>query len=127
MFRLHTHANEAGGEVRKSGQTGEEAQSQCGLNRSGIAKDPVENAVREDLHTLCLVNRSLTVPLDLLEVFGGEVACAKRFAEQARSGDSILNGDVDTDAAYRGHGVGGVSDAEQAGKGPALKVVDLNG
>ena len=63
----------------------------------------------------------------ILEEFGGEVACAKRFAEQLRSGDSILNSDVDTDAAYRGHGVGGVSDAEQAGKGPALKVVDLNG
>ncbi len=44
-----------------------------------------------------------------------------------RGGDCVLKGDVDTDAADGGHGVGRVADAEQAGGTPVTKAIDLDG
>ena len=49
------------------------------------------------------------------------------FGEDVGGGDGVLQGEVDADAADGGHGVGGVADAEEAGGGPALEVVDFYG
>lgn len=42
-------------------------------------------------------------------------------------GDCVLNSEVDADAAYWGHGMSGIADAEEAGTVPAREVIDLNG
>jgi hypothetical protein len=47
-------------------------------------------------------------------------------SEDARSRNCILYREINADAADRRHRMGGVSDAEQAGKTPALQAVDLH-
>ena len=59
-------------------------------------------------------------------MYGGS-AGEKGFGEDVGGGDCVLKGDVDADAADWGHCMGGIADAEQAGRAPVLKVVYLNG
>ena len=57
----------------------------------------------------------------------GGFAAEKGFSEEVGGGDCVLQGDVDAYAADGGHGMGCVSDAEEAGGAPLLKAVDLDG
>ena len=57
----------------------------------------------------------------------GEGVGEQRFGEDVGGGDGVLNGDVDADASDGGHGVGGVADAEESGRGPLDEAVDLDG
>ncbi len=69
----------------------------------------------EDLHALGVVDGALAVVLDAGEIVGCCGVGEEGFGEDVGGGDGVLQGDVDADAADGGHGVGGVSDAEQAG------------
>ena len=80
----------------------------------------------EELYSLCIADGALAVVLDALQIVHGESAAEQGFGEMVCSGDGVLQGDVDADAADGGHGVGCVADAEQAGGAPLLKVVDLD-
>ena len=80
--------------------------------------------VGDDLHALGVVDGALAVVLDAGEVVGCGGVGEEGFGEDVGGGYGVLQGDVDADAADGGHGVGGVSDAEQAGGGPLLEAVD---
>ena len=59
----------------------------------------------------------------------GQIPCMRRLeyrSEDARSSHSILNREINADAADGGHGMSGVADAEQARKTPAAQAVDLD-
>ena len=97
-----------------------------GLMGPGLRSTRLRTRCAIDLHPLRFVDGSFAVLLDLFEMPGGERAGAERFGEHVRRSDRVLNGDIDADAADRGHGVGGVSDAEQTGRGPAHEMVYLD-
>ena len=81
----------------------------------------------EDLYSLRVVDRFFSVVLDASQVMYGDRAAEQGFGEEVGGGDCVLQGDVDTNAADGGHGMGRVADAEQAGRTPFLKMVDLDG
>ena len=82
-----------------------------------LLQDAVEDAVGEELHALGVADGVLAVGAGRgARSCGGEGVVAEGFGEEVGGGDGVLQGDVDADAADRGHGVGGVADAEQAGE-----------
>jgi len=90
-------------------------------------EDGIEHTVGEELHFLGFAHGRFAIVLNGAEIVHGCTAGEEALGEYVGGGDCILHGDVDTDAADRGHGVGCVSDAEETGATPLLKAVDLYG
>ena len=67
-----------------------------------------------DLDALGTAYGAFAIVLDRSEVMFGKGTGEQGFGEDVRSGDGILQGYVDANAADRRHGVGGVTDAKQA-------------
>ena len=63
-------------------------------------------------------------PLHRGEVSGAYSVGEQWCGQQPSGGDGVLNGQVDPDAASRGHGMGGVADAQQAVGVPAVQAVE---
>ncbi|MCU1225786.1 MAG: hypothetical protein JWQ42_3879 [Edaphobacter sp.] len=80
-----------------------------------------------DLECLRDAGGEFAAVLDVAQSELGDDAGGERGGEDAGCGYSVLDGEVDTDAADRGHGVSGVSDAEEAGTVPAGEAIDLDG
>ena len=79
--------------------------------------------MHRSLHRLQDHSRSLPALLHAGQVGGGQPVFAQRRREQPRGGDSVLDGEVDPDPADRGHGVGGVAEAQQPVGVPAPQPV----
>ena len=80
----------------------------------------------EDLEGLGDAGREFATVLYVSEgEFGDDIGGESR-GKDTGGGDGVLNRKVDADASDGRHGVGGVSDAEQAGDVPAFEVVDLD-
>ena len=62
--------------------------------------------------------------LDGGQVLGGDAVIAKRYREQPRRSHGILDGHVYADTAGRGHGVCGITDAQQPVRVPAPQPVE---
>ena len=99
VLRLDAHSDEASDELRDAGNVGEDAQGQRRCDGGGAPEDAPEDAMGEDLYTLCVADGVLTVVLDGVEIVFGEGAGAQGFCEEVGGGDGVLQGDVDTDAA----------------------------
>ncbi len=127
VLGLEAYAYESCGELLEAGDGGEELEEEWGLYGAGVAEDSVEDFVGEDLYALGVVDGALAVVLDAGEVVGCSGSGEEGFGEDVGGGYGVLQRDVDADAADGGHGVGGVSDAEQAGRGPLLEAVDFYG
>ena len=127
MLGLQTDADEASGEVLEAGNVCEDAKGEGWGDRAGALKGAGEDAVGEDLDSLCVSHGRFAVVLDSLQIVYGGAAGEEGLGEDVGGGDCVLKGDVDADAADRGHGVGRVADAEQAGGAPVLKAVYLDG
>ncbi len=126
MLGLQAHADEASGEVLEAGKLCDDAKREGRGDWAGALKGAGEDAVGEDLYSLCVSHGTLAVVLDSLEIVYGGAAAEDGLGEDVGGGDCVLKGDVDADAADRGHGMGCVADAEQAGGAPVLKTVYLN-
>jgi hypothetical protein len=110
----------------------EHAEQQGSFKRPRLAQIPIEEAVNSCLEGLRDTSGQLAAALNAGEqsFADGRIACMRRAeyrSEDARSSHSILNREIDADAADRGHGMRGVADAQQAGKTPAAQAVDLDG
>ncbi len=104
----------------------EHAEQQGSFERPRPAEIPIEEAVNSGLEGLRDPGGQLAAALNAGEqVFAdrriSRVRRAEYRSEDARSSHSILNGEIDPDAADRGHGMRGVADAEQARKAPAAQ------
>ena len=91
-----------------------------------MAEGAVQEVVDHDLKALGDASGKFAAALDVREREFGDEAGFECGREDACGGYRVLNGEVDADAAYRRHGVGGVADAEQAGTVPAGEAVDLD-
>ncbi len=127
VLGLEAEAYEAAEGSAGCGDVGERAEEKWRVLWFGVGEDAVDEAVGEDLDALGVADGGFAVVLEGEEVVEGQRAGAKGIGEAVGGGDGVLDGDVDADAADGGHGVGGVADAEEAGDGPALEVVDLDG
>ncbi len=127
VLGLEADADEAAGELLEAGDAGEDAQGEWGLHGALVVEGLVRDAVSDDLDALSAADGFDAALLDPLEVVVGEGVGAERVGEDVGGCDGVLQGDVDADAADGRHGVGGVSDAEQAGEPPAVEVIDLYG
>lgn len=126
VLGLQAHADEASGEVLEAGNLCDDAKREGRLDRAGALKGAGEDAVGEDLRSLCVSHGTLAVVLDSLQIVYRGAAGEDGLGEDIGRGDCVLKGDVDADAADRGHRMGCVADAEQAGGTPVLKMVYLN-
>ena len=81
------------------------------LAREHARDDPILNL---DLEPLSQKGRQLAPDLNLMEVSFGEAIFQYRCGQQVRGGDRVLDGEIDADAADRGHGMRGITDAQQA-------------
>ena len=97
------------------------------MDGGGVAEEAGEEAVDRRLEGLGDFGGEFATVLDSCEGEFGDEGFAEGGGEDAGGGYGVLNGEVDADAAYGGHGVGGIADAEQAREVPALKTIDLNG
>jgi len=127
VFRLESKADESTGEVLKTGDAGGKAEGERGLHRAFLLQGPVKHSVGEGLDSLGAEDGGSAVVLHLLEMMSSQAMNSERVSQDIGRGDSVLQGDVDADAADGGHGMGGIADAKQAGKRPALEVIDLHG
>jgi len=127
VLRLEAHADEARGEIAKAGQRGDDTKQQRRREWARAFKDGVEHSVGVDLHFLGFAHGGLAIVLDGLQIVQRGAIAEQGFGENVGSGDSVLQGYVDADASDGGHGVGGITDAEQAGGRPVLKAIDLDG
>ena len=121
------HAYEAGQSSTEEGMGREEAEGEGWFDGGGIAKSFVQEAVDRDLKGLCDAGGELAALLDMAECEVGDDAGGERGGEDACCGYGVLDGEVYSDAADRGHGMGGIADTEEAGTVPAGKAVDLDG
>ena len=127
MLGLEAHADEAGSEVAEARHAGDHAERQWRGEGATAVEDGVEHTVGEELHFLGFAHGGFAIVLNGAEVVHGGTAGEEGLGEDVGGGDCVLHGDVDTDAADGGHGVGCVSDAEEAGGTPFLQAVDLYG
>ena len=109
----------------------EHAEQEGSLERPRPAEIPIEKAVNGRLEGLRDTRGQLAAALnpDEQDVTDRQIPCMRRTqyrSEDARSSHRILNREIDADTADRGHGVGRIADAEQAGKTPAAQAVDLD-
>src|SRR5258708_5262016 len=111
VLGLHAHADEASGEVLEAGNLCDDAEREGWGDGAGALKGAGEDAVGEDLYSLCVSHGAFAVVLDSLQVVYGGAAGEDGFGEDVGGGDRVLEGYVDADAADRGHGVGCVADA----------------
>ena len=77
-----------------------------------------------DLHELRHTSWEFTPFLHASEQRFGHRSVAQRSGKEISSGDGVLDREIDADAAGRRHGMGGIADAEEAGKMPALETID---
>jgi hypothetical protein len=127
VLGLEAHADEASGEVFEAWDAGGDAEGERRRDWAGVLEGAGEDAVSEDLHALGVADGALAVVLDASQIVHGGAVAEQGFREDVGGGDCILEGDVDAYAADGRHGMGCVADAEQAGRAPVLKVVDLDG
>ena len=83
--------------------------------------------LHEDLYRLHRPGGEFPAALNGVKILVGDLASQKTRRQDVGRGDGILNCEVDADAADRGHGVGGIADAQQAGPVPAPQPVDRDG
>ena len=126
MLGLQTHTHQPCREVLESRDAGDDPQSERRSDWTRVLENSAEHFVGERLQPLRSADGGLAVGLDVAQVPVGEGAAAQWFAEDVGGGDSILQGDVDADAAHGRHGMSGVPDTQQARNSPALKVIDLH-
>jgi hypothetical protein len=87
---------------------------------------PNKVLVRENLGSLSHFCRKLTTLLNPATQFVKRSMFEQRPRQSIRRGYGILNRKVDAHPAYWGHGVRGVSDAEQPGSRPLAQTIDGN-
>ena len=80
----------------------------------------------EELEALRHLGWPFPAALYLHQVALAQVSIGQRFRQQVRGGNSVLDRQVDADAADRRHGVGGIANAQQAGPAPLLQAIDLD-
>lgn len=127
MLGLEAHADKAGGEVPEAGYACNHAEREWWGEGAIAVEDAVQEAVGEELHLLGFADGGFAIVLNGAEVVYGGTAGEQAFGEDVSGGDCVLHGDVDADAADGGHGVGRVSDTEQARGTPLAEAVDLHG
>jgi hypothetical protein len=127
VLGLKAHADEAAGEILEAGHAGDNAERKWRSKRTGAMEDGIEEAVGEDLHSLGFSDGGFAIVLNGSEVVYGGTAGKEAFGEDVGGGDCVLYRYVDADAADGGHGVGCVSNAEQAGGAPLAESIDLHG
>ncbi len=109
----------------------EHAEQEGSLERPRTAEIPTEEAVNGRLEGLRDTRGQLAAALNSGEqdFTDRQIPCMRRAqyrSEDARSSHRILNCEIDADTADRGHGVGRIADAEQAGETPAAQSVHLD-
>jgi hypothetical protein len=124
VFGADPQAYEAGCSPMENPAAAEHAEEERSLERSRPAQIPIEEAVNGGLKGLRDTGRQVAASLNAgKQPFAdGQIPCMRRAqyrTEDARSSDSILNREINADAADRGHGMSCVPDAEQAGETPA--------
>ena len=131
VLRADAHADEACEQTTQKAEAPGETGKERRLHGAGIAKKPIEYAVRLNLEELRDTGGKLAATLDAGEEGLGNACggheCEQGLGEDVGGGDGVLDGEIDTDAADRRHGVRGVADAEQARSVPLLEAVDLHG
>lgn len=92
------------------------------------AQHAADHAIlQEDLQALRKTGRQLPPPLHCAKVIGDDSPSPERGGQDVGRGDSILDGEIDPDTAYRRHRVGGITDAQQPGPIPPPQAIDANG
>ncbi len=72
---LEAHADEASGEVFEAGDLGGDAEREGRGDRASVLKSAGEDAVRQDLHSLCVADGTFAVVLNPSQiVYGGSAA-----------------------------------------------------
>src|SRR5262249_54927733 len=79
------------------------------------------------LHASRDPRRKRAAALYLGEIADADGAVAKGFCQYISGRDRILDGKIDPDTAHRRHGVGRISDAQQAGAIPVPQSIDSDG
>ncbi len=126
VLRTYAEADEAGSGAAEESDWREKAQEQGWLDGAGVSKEPGEQVVGCDLEGLCDACGELAAALDVGQGDLGDEGRTEWAGEDVGCGYSVLDGEVDAEAAYGRHRVGGVADAEQSGEVPALETVDLD-
>jgi hypothetical protein len=117
MFRANPEAYEAGCGPMENPAAAQYAEQEGSPERSRPAQIPIEEAVNGRLKGLRNTGRQVAAALNAgQQLFAdGQIPCMRRpqyRGEDARSRNRILNREINADAADRGHGMGGVADAE---------------
>jgi hypothetical protein len=131
MFRANPEAYEAGCGLMENPAAAEYTEQEGSPERSRTAQIPIEEAVNGGLKGLRDTGRQVAASLNASQQLftDGQIPCmcrAQYRTEDARSGNRVLNREINADASDRGHRMSGVADAEQAGETPAPEAVDLN-
>jgi hypothetical protein len=82
--------------------------------------------VHDTLDALGNHRRQAAPALHGRDVLFGKKMRQKWFRENAGGSYSVGDSEVDSDTSYRGHGMGGITDAQQPGLVPGVQSVDLD-
>ena len=127
MLGAEAHADQPRRKPPQKREPVEQREHEGRARLRGHAEHIADDALlHEELHRLSHLGRPLAALLHLGQQLLSHESRAQRLGKNIGSGDGILNGEVDADAADRGHGVGRIADAEQPRPAPALETVDAH-
>jgi hypothetical protein len=111
VFGAEAKPDQAGRESAQERQRPEKPQSQRRRQLSASFQNASNDAVLQNyLQPLRRPGRKIPMPLHRIEVLFGHRALEKARRQDIGGGNSVLHGEIDSNAAYRGHGMGGVVD-----------------
>ena len=76
VLRLQAHSDETGGQVSEAGQVGDHAERERRSEGPGAVKNPVEETMSKDLHSLRIPDGLFAVMLNALQIVNGDGAGA---------------------------------------------------
>lgn len=124
MFGPEAHADQARREAAQLRVAVEQLDGEGGPRLRLHSKHVADDAgLDEDLQRLHHSRRPFPPRLHLVQQLDRHRPVPRRQSEDVGGGDRILNGEIDTHAAHRRHGVGGIADAQQTRAIPALQPV----
>jgi hypothetical protein len=94
---------------------------------SGASQNSFDDVVLDgDLDGLCGARWELPTSLNRLEFAQGRCPAQERCSQEVGRSDRVLNGQVDSNAAYWGHRVSGVANAQKTRPRPLREPVNLH-
>ena len=127
MFGAEANSDEACAHPARQRGAFQQAQGPRGPSGLRLIQATPNLLLDSRLHALREARGKPAAMLYFLEIVAAHCAFAKRLCQYVGRGDSVLDGQIDTDTSDRRHGMGCIADAQQAGPMPLPQTIGPDG